>query len=556
MAVSVEEFIEYLAEIGFMAPDEIEDFLEQLPLNEQPSDARKLVREMLQHKKLTKFQADFMFKGKTKRLVVGNYVVLDKLGKGGMGRVYKAKHRRMERVVALKMLPFSARQSSDAIQRFQREVKAAARLVHPNIVTAYDADEADGRYYLVMEYVDGCDLLTFVKKRGPLSLRRAVDYIVQAAEGLDYAHSAKVIHLDIKPANLLLDKSNTVKVLDMGLARIDDVVAGGGSASAEALIQDGKIMGTVDYVSPERVDDVQAVDHRADIYSLGCTLYHLLTARPPFRGDTLRKRIQAHRLQPIPSLRDARRGVPKSLDAAFQRMLAKKPQDRYSSMREVISDLTACIEEAERQLAARKAAKGDDADDPQRRAAQSILAAGGTLQVSVNGRPEDVDAPHELPSGEIQITLVDLEHNELPDGGLLQNLEGLAGIQEVNLNSSSVGDEQLKHLAGLTSLQVLRLGNTQITDAGLKHIQSLDGLRLLWLENTAVTSEGLEHISGLSKLKYLRLKGTQVSKAALEHVQRLTSLAELELEDTTLTSDDVEALKATLPKCKITVSPS
>ena len=225
-------------------------------------------------------------------------------------------------------------------------------------------------------------------------------------------------------------------------------------------------------------------------------------------------------------------------------------------MREVISDLTACIEEAERQLAARKAAKGDDADDPQRRAAQSILAAGGTLQVSVNGRPEDVDAPHELPSGEIQITLVDLEHNELPDGGLLQNLEGLAGIQEVNLNSSSVGDEQLKHLAGLTSLQVLRLGNTQITDAGLKHIQSLDGLRLLWLENTAVTSDGLEHISGLSKLKYLRLKGTQVSKAALEHVQRLTSLAELELEDTTLTSDDVEALKATLPKCKITVSPS
>lgn len=344
MPLTLEGFIEYLSEIGFMDVEEVYDFLDNLPLNKQPQTARKLVQEMLRLGKVTEFQAETMFKGKTKRLVAGNYVIMERIGQGGMGRVYKARHRRMDRVVALKFLPSKARQSPEAIRRFHREIRAAARLAHRNIVTSHDADESEGRHFLAMEYVDGRDLLAVVNDEGPLPVETAVDYVIQAAEGLAYAHSQKIIHLDIKPANLLLDKTGTIKILDMGLARIDDVFSAAETAPAESLIQDGKVMGTVDYIPPERSSDPQAVDHRADIYSLGCTLYHLLTGRPPFSGNTILKRIKAHRVKPIPSLLKARDDVPESLDAVFQKMLAKNPDDRYGSMAEVITHLRACLE--------------------------------------------------------------------------------------------------------------------------------------------------------------------------------------------------------------------
>ncbi|MFH1264575.1 MAG: serine/threonine-protein kinase, partial [Planctomycetota bacterium] len=302
MALTLEQFIDYLSDIGFMAADEVYDFLDELPVDNQPRSARRLVQEMLEREKLTDFQAQLMFKGRTKRLIIGNYIILEKIGRGGMGRVYKARHRRMDRVVAVKLLPFAARESPEAVSRFGREIKAAARLIHPNIVTAHDADEDEGRYFLVMEYVAGSDLLALVRAQGPLPVATAVNYILQAAEGLVYAHAQKVIHLDIKPANLLLDESGTVKILDMGLARIDDIIGPTESLPAEALIQNGCVMGTVDYVSPERSGDAKSVDHRADIYSLGCTLFHLLTSRPPYSGATILKRIRAHRTKPIPSL--------------------------------------------------------------------------------------------------------------------------------------------------------------------------------------------------------------------------------------------------------------
>jgi serine/threonine protein kinase len=370
MAVTLEQFIEYVSEIGFMTVEEVNDFLDELPLNKQPRNARRLVQEMLKRKKLTKFQAELIFKGKLKRLVIGNYIVLEKIGQGGMGRVYKARHRRMDRVVALKLLPFAARQSPEAISRFEREIKAAARLAHPNIVTAHDADEANGRYYLVMEYIDGVDLLTLVREQGPLSVGRAVDYILQAGEGLAYAHAQKVIHLDIKPANLLLDKTGTIKILDMGLARIDDLVSETENAPAEALIQDGKVMGTVDYIPPERSNNPEAVDHRADIYSLGCTLFHLLTGRPPYGGSTILKRIEAHRLQPIPSLCKYRDDAPESLDAVFRRMVAKDPDDRYPSMPEVIAELRPYVD-----LPDERPAVSDSGEDQTPKSAETVDAS-------------------------------------------------------------------------------------------------------------------------------------------------------------------------------------
>ena len=334
-APSFEEFIRRLAESGLMTGQEVRQFLDSLTLEQRPTAADQLARIMFQKGLLTKFQAQAVFQGKTRGLVVGNYVVLDKLGAGGMGQVYKAQHRKMKRIVALKMLPSQATQSPDAVRRFQREVEAAAKLSHPNVVTAHDADEANGLHFLVMEHVDGQDLAALVKDRGPLPLAQAVDCTVQAARGLEYAHRQGVIHRDIKPSNLLLDKSGVVKVLDLGLARVEDAVGG----ADDGLTHSGQVMGTLDYMAPEQAFDTHHADVRSDIYSLGCTLHYLLTGRAPFAGETVTQKILAHREQAVPSLRAVRPDVPEWLDGAFQKMLAKRPEERQQTMGAAMAQL-------------------------------------------------------------------------------------------------------------------------------------------------------------------------------------------------------------------------
>ena len=228
---------------------------------------------------------------------------------------------------------------TQSIQRFHREVKAAAKLTHPNIVAAYDADEAKGVHYFVMEYVEGIDLSAVVKKQGVLKVDVAVDYIQQAATGLEYAHEEGIIHRDIKPANLLLDKKGTIKILDMGLARIEDEAH---EIPATQLTQDGSVMGTVDYMAPEQAKDTHTADARSDIYSLGCSLYYLLTGESVYSGSTMVNRIMAHQNDPIPSLTGKHILISQDVDAVFQKMIAKKPEDRFQSMSEVISAIKAC----------------------------------------------------------------------------------------------------------------------------------------------------------------------------------------------------------------------
>lgn len=268
----------------------------------------------------------------------GEYIVLEKLGAGGMGQVFKALHPQMHRLAAVKTLNDEVFDSPDAIDRFFQEVQVAAGLNHSNIVMTYHAGLQDDRPYLVMEYVEGRDMAGLLAERGSLPIGEAVDYIVQAAQGLQYAHGSGIIHRDIKPQNLLVDRSGTVKILDMGLARRVEPLDSAEESSSR-LTQSSHIMGSWDYLSPEQAEDPRDADARSDVYSLGCTLYRLLTNRPIYVAETTMKRLIAHREAPIPSLCDARPEAPTELDAVFQRMVAKRPENRFASMDEVIEAL-------------------------------------------------------------------------------------------------------------------------------------------------------------------------------------------------------------------------
>jgi len=332
MAVlSLDQFSKAIVAAGLMSADDLKAIWGGWPAAERPKDAAALAQRLVELKKFNEFQAKELLEGRGARLVMGDYALLAKIGEGGMGQVFKAQHRRMNRIVALKVMSAAAMKDEAAIKRFQREVHAAARLEHPNIVTAYDSGEAGNVKYLVMQFVDGGDLSDLVKKNGPLPVERAVNYVLQTARGLAFAHGEGVIHRDIKPANLLLDKKGVVKILDMGLARIEN--------GDDGLTATEQVMGTVDYMSPEQASNTKTADARADIYSLGCTLWFLLTGKKTYDGDSMIMRLMAHRDAPLPSLVKTRDDAPWALEQALHKMIAKRADDRYQTMDELVAAL-------------------------------------------------------------------------------------------------------------------------------------------------------------------------------------------------------------------------
>jgi serine/threonine protein kinase/DNA-binding response OmpR family regulator len=303
-------------------------------------DGRPLARWLVSSGLLTNYQLEAICTRNSDELRIGNYEVLDRLGAGGMGTVFKARHRRMKRVVALKVLSRALADDEHFVHRFQREVETIARLSHPNIVMAFDADEAQVGHFLVMEFVDGRDLASLVQKGGPLSVSQAVECLLQAARGLDYAHTQGIIHRDVKPDNLLLDVNGVVKVADLGLARVH-APANPATEPSSVITQVGGILGTVNYMAPEQAVDSTAIDHLADVYSLGATLHYLVTGLPPYTAQSAMAILLKHRDAPIPSLTAVRDDIPVALDSLFRKMVAKAPADRVKSMAAVVAELEA-----------------------------------------------------------------------------------------------------------------------------------------------------------------------------------------------------------------------
>ncbi len=354
-------------------------------------DPKALAGELIRRGWLTPFQANQVLQGKGQELLLGSYILLERLGEGGMGQVFKARNWKLGRVVAIKLIRKERLDNPAAIRRFEREVRSAAALSHPNIVLAHDADQVAGTHLLVMEYVAGIDLANLVKKKGPLPVPQACEYMRQAALGLQHAHERGMVHRDIKPANLLLTADGkTVKVLDMGLARLDQPA--GDDDKSSTMTQEGMVMGTPDYIAPEQALESHTVDIRADLYSLGCTFYYLLTGKVPFPGGTLLQKLNKHQNQEAPTVQSVRPDVPAGVTALVRKMMAKKPEDRYQTPAKVALALSSVLRSASEDD--RTIAEGGqmvamaDSSDHTLDSALEYMAQGGNA--------ESVDAPGHL----------------------------------------------------------------------------------------------------------------------------------------------------------------
>jgi len=324
-----------LSSFQLLPPDQLTEVAQSL-LKQCP-EPRALAGELVKRRWLTAHQARVLLAGNPQELLLGSYVVLERLGEGGMGSVFKARHQKLDRTVAVKMIRKDKDGSPDAVRRFRREIEAASRLQHPNIVQALDADQNGDALFLVMELVEGTDLARLVKKNGPLPVGQACNAIRQAALGLQHAHEKGLVHRDIKPANLMVSKAGVVKVADLGLARWKREE--GEESASRGITREGSVIGTVDYLAPEQATDSRSVDIRADLYSLGCAFYYLLTGQVPFPGGQAIEKLYRHRFEEPKPLAEVRPETPAAVIAVVRRLMAKKPEERYQTPAEVATEL-------------------------------------------------------------------------------------------------------------------------------------------------------------------------------------------------------------------------
>jgi tRNA A-37 threonylcarbamoyl transferase component Bud32/Leucine-rich repeat (LRR) protein len=610
-SVSLDQFLSGLSQSGLLPASDLASVRQKSSEGPAFSTVAGLVDWLVAQHKLTPYQAELLARGGKGGLVMGNYIILEKIGQGGMGTVFRARHRRMNRVVALKVLPQALSSIPEAIARFQREVEAAARLQHPHIAAAFDADEEAGVHFLVMEYVDGPNLASYVKQRGALPLAVAVRLMIHAASGLATAHQQGVVHRDIKPGNMMVNKQGVLKVLDMGLAQMRGQEQNLDLTSD--VTQTGRVMGTVDYMAPEQARDAKNVDLRADIYSLGCTLWFLATGKAPAPGGSAAEKLLWHQAQDAPPLSTEVPASTPRLDAAIAKMMAKKAEDRFASMQEVALELEQCLPELP---AADSSALLDGLDLVAEHGAATVgssrygqqTIAGGlgdTILTQFGRRSVNVLlGPQQRKSRRIiyacgiggalvmaglfaapfvaQVKREGLEPNEkapqVEDGQPAEVAESLKKVEALpqpakaasphapyeklltwvfsnkgQITAVTGGGEQL-HLTALTALPKqpvailgIKLDGTGVQDADLSILGLAPGLRELSLADTRITDRGLEQLLPLRQLGHLNLSKTAITNAGLAHLARLSELAELNLERTQITNPGIARLLA-LPK--------
>lgn len=406
------EFLTALATAGIAAPGEF-----------SASTSRELARRLVDLGRMTRFQADYLLRGRGADLVLGPYLLLDRLGEGSSGRVYKAKERAKGELVALKVLREDVLGELDeaGLSRFRQEVEVAGRLEHPNVVRSRGAGSAGGIHFLAMEYLTGSDLGRLVTANGPLPAGLACEYVRQAALGLQHLADRGLVHRDVKPPNLFATDDGVVKLLDVGLARLQPLDAGRPGTS---LTRTGDFLGTPDYMAPEQAVDPHAADIRADLYGLGCTWFFLLTGRPPFVGGTFVQKIDRHRAEDPPPIAKFRPDVGPEAAAVLHRLLAKNPAERFASPAELANALA---ELQARGLAGdctgsavlavpREAATSQKS--PRFRGRRALLAAGMVAPVAayftwkIRGEPTEDPSPSVDPSQVAEDALRLLEARE------------------------------------------------------------------------------------------------------------------------------------------------
>ena len=335
--LSVEEFLQFVEKSSLADADQLKAALAGLQAahgGKLPDDADIVANHLISAGLITAWHSEKIFDKKYKGFFLGKYKLLRHIGSGGMSSVYLAEHMLMHRQRAVKVLPKTRVNDSSYLARFHLEAQATASLDHPNIVRCYDVDNDGDTHYLVMEFIAGKDIQTIVKEEGPLPLELACNYIAQAAEGLASAHHSNLIHRDVKPANLLVDEKGVVKILDLGLALFSD-----DARASLTVAHNENVLGTADYLSPEQAVNSHKVDLRVDIYSLGCTLYFVLTGHPPFPDGTLAQRIAKHQTQMPADILKERPDCPRDLADICMKMMQKRPEKRYPNMRAVADAL-------------------------------------------------------------------------------------------------------------------------------------------------------------------------------------------------------------------------
>jgi hypothetical protein len=499
---------------------------------------------------------------------IRNYKLQEKLGEGGMGVVYKALHTKLRRMVALKLLHPHLLQSASAVARFEREMEAVGQLDDPHIVRASDAGEDQGTHFLVMEYIQGCDVGVLLQKLGPLPVAAACEIAAQAAMGLQHAHQHGLVHRDIKPSNIMVEASAAnrpplVKLLDLGLARLQTPCS---FVPGEDLTTAGQVMGTLSYMAPEQVTDSRAVDIRADIYSLGATLFAMLTGQAPFARDKYASpldQLRALQSEEAPSLASFRRDAPPELIEVTSRM-ASGAAVTIANRQGVITVEAPGGGPLPAGLTIRAQSEGASvvlSQDNQWR----VFVRPGSYRLELNGGSDSFQLQDEAlvvrRFGEtlIKVTLQPqkIAAKEHADRAVAEWVAANRGTVSPALDDVATEDYRvnlvsLRHLAtdsdlarliGLERLERVSVGSRHVTDAGLEHLLQIPQLRSLTLHGTQATDAGIARFADRSKLEVFNLAGCErILGTCLKPLAALPRLDTLNLQGTQVGDEGLKAI--------------